>query len=189
MYNSSLVIDYFEARAQAENYGVSHIYFDYTEQDEQTALNVLSSLLHQLVRQIPQLPKDIEAMYDRYKKPTVDELYSAIIELADSFSRVFFIFDALDECNQEKQREELLPILHRMGEDGINVFLTSRPHPEDIQDYLSDCTKIELSANEQDIQSYIEERINRNPRAKRLVQRGNFKDRVISGLIDSAQGM
>lgn len=186
---SSLAIDHFEALAETENYGVAYIYFDYTEQDQQTAVEVLASLVKQVTLRTPKIPSNIETLYERRKKLTFDQLYAALLTSASYFTRLFFVFDALDECHQEKQREELLPMFHRLGDDGINVFLTSRLHPEDIQDSFRDCMKIELSAQDQDVQSYIEERISKNPRAKRLIQQGKLKDRVISGLTDSAQGM
>jgi hypothetical protein len=53
-----------------------------------------------------------------------------------------------------------------MGDDGASLFLTSREYPEDIQSSLDDkSTKLKLSANDQDIHNYIEQKIEENPRA------------------------
>lgn len=119
----------------------------------------------------------------------MEELYTALVVTSKSFSRVLFVFDALDECEQKIQRKELLPLFHRMGKDGISLFLTSRQHPEDIQESFSGITKIELTAKEKDIQSYIQTRIEENPRTKRLVRQGGCEERIISELIDCAKGM
>jgi hypothetical protein len=79
-------------------------------------------------------------------------------------------FDALNECNQHKQRTALLPLFHQLGQSGVNLFITSRPYPEDIQESYHDITTVELSADESDIRSYIRETIDQNQRAKRLVK-------------------
>lgn len=154
---------------------------------------MLSILLKQLATQIAHLPTGIASLYNKLQpkdeKPTLEEVYNALIEASRSFSRVFFVFDALDECRPDTQRRQLLPLFQRMGKDGIRLFLTSRPHPEDIQNALCDAARIELSAQEQDIVAYIEQRINDNPRIRRLIQQAKCKDRVISELVDCAQGM
>lgn len=190
-FHSSKVIDHFESHTE---YGVAHIYFDYKEQDQQTPAYVLASLVKQLARQIPQLPAAIDALYDKIvgedRRPTPSELYATLLVVARLFPRVFIILDALDECHPESQRKELLPLFHCMGRDGMNLFLTSRPHSEDIQVSLGGFTvKVELSASEEDLASYIEGKINEHPRAKRLVQLSKCKERIISDLVNCAKGM
>lgn len=120
-------------------------------------------------------------------KPTIDELYIALLEVSRSFPQVFFVFDALDECHRDTQRRELLPLFRRMAKDGICVFVTSRPHPEDVQDALEDVAKIRLFAQDEDIATYIKEKIEMNPRAKKLAQ--DEKDRIVSRLKEYAKGM
>lgn len=119
----------------------------------------------------------------------MDELYLTLLEVLGLFNQVFFVFDALDECDLEGQRRELLALFQRMGEDGICVFLTSRPHPEDIQAALFDAAKIELSAQGEDIVAYIKGKIKGNSRARVLVQSAECQDMIISGLVESAKGM
>lgn len=178
-----------------EKYGVAHIYFDYKEESRQTPAYVLASLVKQLAYQIPDLPGAIEDLHNKRepegKRPTIEELYSVLLSTTKSFPHVFLLFDALDEYNQENKRGELLELFHRMCEPGagISVFLTSRPHPEDIQDSLRDATRIEILAKEDDIRTYIREKINKSPRAKRLVHQANLCETIISELVDCAQGM
>lgn len=125
------------------------------------------------------------------RRHTLEELYGALLAASKPFARVFLIFDALDECDAAKQRKQLLLLFRRMGKDGISVFITTRPHPEDIRNSLSgsDSAKIELSAQEEDIATYIEQRIEEDSRARRLVKQGKCKDRIISELVDCSKGM
>lgn len=190
---SSRIIDNLQDQAPTEHYGVAHIYFNYKEQGQQRLIDVLCSLVKQLACQVRRLPKEIEDLYDKLepkqKAPTPQDLYAILLVVANSFAQTFVICDALDECDRKTQRKELLPLFHRMAKDGINLFLTSRHHPEDIQDSFRNSTKIKLWAKEDDITNYIEQKINENPRVKRLVEQGKFKERIIAQLKDCAKGM
>lgn len=156
-------------------------------------VHTLSCLVKQLAIQAPHLPVAVEKLYERLdsegKRPNLKELYSVLISTFGSFDRVFLIFDALDECEQKTQRKELLPLFHRMGSDGASLFLTSRQHPEDIQESFKEVFKLQLSARAEDIRSYIQEKISKNSRAKRLVQRGKCEDKIVSELTRCADGM
>ncbi|KAI5838988.1 ankyrin repeat-containing domain protein [Morchella snyderi] len=186
---SSLMIDHIEATNS--NYGVGYIYFNFQEQGQQTPIDTLSSLVKQLAFKAKVLPQAIEEAYKENKKPKLDQLYEILLEIRNSFAQTFIIFDALDECDQILQRERLLPMFHRLGEAGINLFLTSREHPEDIQESFANITKMRLWAKDEDISSYIEQRIADSPRAKRLINRGNsdLKGEIISALQECAKGM
>lgn len=76
-----------------------------------------------------------------------------------------------------------------MKKSGANLFLTSRQHPEDIQESFRGSTKIELFAREEDIRTYVQQKIEEHHRAKRLVQQGGCREKIISELVDCAQGM
>lgn len=188
------MFNYLEKQSSALNYGVAHIYFDYKEREQQRPENVVSSLVKQFARRIPYLPAVLEEMHGKFKNhqlkgPTLEELYPVLITITSLFSRSYIIFDAFDECD-EKQRKGLLPLLLRMEKDGINLFLTSRPHPEDIQEYFANGSlKIEIYAHEEDIRRYVENRIEENSRAKRLIKQGKCQERIVTDLLDCAKGM
>lgn len=121
--------------------------------------------------------------------PSIEQLYSALLAQTKSLDRAYVLFDALDECDAERQRRQLLPLFHRMHADGMNVFVTSRQHPEDIQDSFCESPKMELSPHEQDVQSYIQNRIDTDARMRALVQKGKCKDRIVAELTKQAMGM
>lgn len=144
-----------------------------------------------------QLPAELKRLYnlnkfkDAGEIPTAKRLYPVLVSTFKSFSRVFLILDALDECDQKTQRKRLLPLFHKMGKDSVRLFLTSRQYPEDIQDSFGATAvpRIKLSAQTEDIRSYIQTKINESPRAKRLVQKAKCKEKIISELSDCANGM
>lgn len=168
-----------------------YIYFDHTDQLQQRPIRVLGSLVKQLASQSGYQQRELEGLYEKLQggDPTLDQLYAILFMATSVFSQTFAIFDALDECDKNIQRKYFLPLFHRMANDGVKLFLTSREHPEDIQDSFKNFRKVKLYARDEDIASYIIQKIEENPRAKRLFEQGNCKDRAISVLISCAGGM
>jgi hypothetical protein len=166
------------------------MYFNYKKQEQQRPIDILASLIRQLVNQLPQLPQHIKTLHENCERenrqPSRDELYTALVELPKSFAQVFIVFDALDECDREKRRDILLPMFHRKGESRLRLFLTSRRYPDDIGDSLRDVQGIEIAASGEDIRSYIHQRINTNPRANRIFRESSQKEQIISELVDAA---
>lgn len=188
-----MVIDHLLETA-AESYGVAYIYFHREKQDQQTPDGFLSSLVKQLVCQMSDIPEEIRELHDKLhvqqKRPTLENLYAILLLVTNSFAKTFIICDALDECHQEARRKEFLPLLRRMEEAGMNLFITSREYPEDIQSFFNESAlKIQILAKTEDITCYIEHKINESPRAKRLIDQAQCKEKVISGLTCCTKGM
>lgn len=187
--HSSAVIDYLEARSPT-GYSVAYIYFDHHEPTLQTPLHVLSSLLKQLSLLSPGLPSSLSNLHTRLerekRRPTFEDLCAALLGAACS-KRVFFVFDALDECVEPKQGE-LLRLFGWMAGHDFSVFLTSRS-TSSISATLCGMPVIELRPRAEDLAKYIRDRIKRDPRARGFVRRDGCRDRIIAGLLDSAVGM
>lgn len=77
-----------------------------------------------------------------------------------------------------------------MSKGGFGVFLTSRPHSGDIIRSLSGVAKIEISANDEDINSFVEEKFHADPDAKDPVEKAGYNiKKIVLELTDRAQGM
>ena len=188
------MIDHLDGQRNLNRFGVAHTYFEYQEQKQQTVLTVLGSLVKQLLSQIPptEFPGDMEVIYQRRKPQhaSARDLMSMLLLMPKLFSRVFVVCDALDEMDEQEQRAGLLPLFHQMKDSGIALFLTTRPHPADIQDSFQDASIIEIVPKEHDIKRYVEERLLANARFQRI-QRGSsgLKNQVVSRIADSAAEM
>ena len=172
---SSVVIDHLNEQRNINGFGVGNIYFEYQVQRQQTGLAVVMTLVKQLLSQISptEFPKDIEAKYQRSKTQhaSADDLTDMLLSMPKRFAgRVFVVCDALDEMDQDEQREHLLPLFHRMKDSGIALFLTTRPHPADIQESFQNEAIIELAPKEHDIRRYVEGRLAANSRFQRIQQ-------------------
>jgi hypothetical protein len=194
-YFSSIVIDHlsnYHSEVSGNNVGVAHIYFSYKEQGSQGLSNILGSLIKQLYQQLPrlpQLPSHLEHLTNDGGTPSREDLFLALVQASKSFFQIFIVFDALDECDRLAQRQTLLPMLRRMGESGFRIFMTSRRYADDIEDSFRNVPCIEIIAHDDDIKSYISERINAYPSAKRMIQAAGLEDEVVSRLVRAAGGM
>ena len=114
-----------------------------------------------------------------------------LLSLPKQFAgRVFVVCDALDEMDQHEQREELLPLFHRLKDSGFALFLTTRPHPADIQESFRHASIIEIAPKIQDIRRYVEERLSANPSFQGILQASSgLNNRTVSKIVDSAAGM
>ena len=190
------MIDHLNEEQSLNGFGVGHIYFEYQEQQQQTCLAVVASLVKQLLSQIPGSPAkfstDIETIYQekKSKHASTDDLTNMLLTMPKRFARVFVVCDALDEMDQYEQRDHVLPLFHLMKDSGIALFLTTRPHPADIQESFQNASIIELAPKEHDIRQYVERRLSANPRFER-VQRScsGLKNQTVSKIVDSAAGM
>lgn len=187
------MIDHLLEKATTEMCGVAYFYFEYQERERQTPSKVFASLVRQLATQVANLPAEVEKFYDlrneKSRGPKFEELYTVLALIIKSFGQVFLVFDALDECDLEPRRNELLPLLHRLGKSGARLFITSRQYPEDIWESFHTSPMIELSPTPEDIGAYSQRRIDADPRAKRLVRQAKCGDRIISDLTSCSQGM
>jgi Cdc6-like AAA superfamily ATPase len=101
---TAVVVEELNSRFQDdESIGVAYLYCNFRRQHEQRADNLLSSLLKQLIQPLPSAPDCVQSLYKRHKSfgtyMTFDELLTCLKSvIINTYSRVFFIVDALDEC-------------------------------------------------------------------------------------------
>src|SRR5437762_14171678 len=119
--------------ADNEDYGVAYVYCDYAE--DQTAEDIIASLAKQLALRKISIPGPVKTLHEQCSRgkirPDLSSLTETLKSLCVDFGRVFLVLDALDEC-KEKGRKLLLAQLEKIGHP-VRVFLTSRPHLNDLQ--------------------------------------------------------
>src|SRR5438046_1366183 len=83
-----------------EDAAIAYIYCSYREQHNQTVVNLIMSLLLQIVRKNDVIPDEIKSLYIehrnmRSKRMTCSKLLQQEVR---RHSKVFIVIDALDEC-------------------------------------------------------------------------------------------
>jgi hypothetical protein len=162
---TAIVIDDLTARfLHDQSIGIAYIYCNFRRQNEQNVEDLLASLLKQLSQGQPSLPESVGNLYDRHKskrtRPSLDEISKALRTVAATYSRVFILVDALDECQVSNgcRTRFLKEIFHLQAICGANVFATSRFIPH-ISERFNGNMRLEIRACDQDVQKYLEGRI------------------------------
>ncbi|KAL4879893.1 ankyrin repeat-containing domain protein [Aspergillus karnatakaensis] len=166
---TATVIEYLNERyADTPNTGIAYIYFNFREQNKPEEL--LMSILMQLSRQRGALSESVKELFAKHKgaktRPSWTDISKAQKAVMGSFSSLFIVIDALDECSEaEGCRRRILSELFRLQEGtAMHLFFTSRPNP-DILESFAGKTHLEIQANKDDIQVYIEGHIEMLPRS------------------------
>ena len=131
---SSLVIDKLCDEAVEEDATVVCFYFDFAARHEQSAVNMLGSLLKQLISGEGDFPEAIAQDFEKEKKaiggrglqvPRILKIFQTIA----ATRRTFICVDALDECVPE-HRVMVLKSLSQIlqGSSNTRLFMTGRPN-------------------------------------------------------------
>ena len=133
--DSSLVIDKLCDEATEEDTAVACFYFDFASRNEQSAVNMLGSLLRQLVSGLEEIPKVVVQSFRKEKRVIggrglqVSGILKMFRQTVTPTRRMFICVDALDECVPEHRvvvLESLGQILR--GSPNTRIFMTGRPH-------------------------------------------------------------
>jgi NACHT domain len=188
----SLVVDNLRCRFAGQNVGIAFFYCDYRDQDRQTTPNILTSLLQQLITHTPSMPLSVQELYKRYKNDrgsiSLADLEETISMVLKEFKQSFILIDALDECDVNRHRKSFIQVLKRLEERSVRVFITSRPHPDDIQRALSPCSQICITASDSDIRRYLNELIDLDDAATSIIDEA-LKEDIVTEIVGTAQGM
>ena len=172
--------------------GIAYIYCNFRRQDEQKIDDLLASLLKQLAERQPSLPSSVKDLYDRHKtkrtRPLLDEILRSLQAVATTYSGVFIIVDALDECQvSDGCRSRFISnIFNLQAKTGAKLFMTSRPIP-DIEKQFKGCLSREILASDEDVQRYLEGHMSLLPTF--VLSKPDLQDEIKTGIIRTVEGM
>ena len=172
--------------------GIAYVYCNFRRQDEQKIDGLLASLLKQLAGSQPSLPGSVKDLYDRYTTkqtpPSLDEIIGVLQSVAATYSRVFIIIDALDECQiSDGCRQRFLSGLFDLyTKCGANIFATSRPISS-IEKEFEGSTILEIRASEEDVRRYLEGCMFRLPGF--IVRSLELQEEIKTRIIKAVDGM
>ena len=154
------------------NMAVACVYCDFHAHKEQSAASVLAVLLKQIVAGVEQIPKEIQAAFDRAKREVdgralrLPEIRTMLTKSVSSLLRGYVCIDALDEF-PAKHRPELWDSLQRIIREcpNIRLFITGRPHiREEVRKYFPGYPdQPPIKPTEEDIREYLIMRLKNDP--------------------------
>lgn len=192
---TSIVVDDLSTRFRGDlSTSFAYIYCNFRRQDEQKVDNLLASLLKQLAESQSSLPRSVKDLYDRHKvkrtRPTLTEISRVLQSAAATFSRVFIIIDALDECQaSDGCRERFLSeIFNLQVKVKASVFATSRFIPEIMNNFKGRGSMLlEIRASEEDVRRYLDGHMSQLPAF--IAQSSDLQGEIKTGIVAAVRGM
>ena len=159
---SSLVIDSLRKQTRGENMVVLSLYCDYQTQKDQSAVNIIGSLLSQVALGARHIPSEVQRAFELGHRGRhalqLPDMLELLVKTVSSIERVYVCFDAMDELLPQS-RSELLRTLQQIIREAPNVrlFLTGRPYIRgELDKYLTKSAYIiPIVADQGDIATYI----------------------------------
>ncbi|KAF0329553.1 ankyrin repeat protein, partial [Colletotrichum asianum] len=159
---TSVVVNFLSQRCtQDASLGLAFVYLNYKSQSQQDLPALLARFLWQLCRNSKKVSEDVRRLYENRssveRTASPETLEKAIVNVSTSLSRVWFVVDALDECNQ--CRTKLLACLTRVQQKtGACIMYTSRDLPE-ITLSLTGHPTVTITAKEVDVGRFLDSQL------------------------------
>ncbi|KAF4879415.1 Vegetative incompatibility protein HET-E-1 [Colletotrichum siamense] len=187
---SAVVDDITRRFVPSEMTVTAYVYCNFRRKEVQTVEHFLSSLIKQTARALAQIPDSVTKLYQDNKRsgtiPSALDLSDVFSSILGSFSTVFVLVDALDECDAES-RFALLSILvdlQKKTPATLKLFFTSRPVPE-IEGRFHDALVCEIRAASEDIHRYVRHRLFQIP----VCITNILEDRITNEIATAVDGM
>ena len=189
----SIVVNHLDQHFENDGVTIAYIYCSYKEQEHQTAVNLIASLLQQLVQRNPVISNDVVSLYHHHNmkqtRPTLDELSKLLQSEVRRISKVFIVIDALDECPEgNRTRESFLTEIRKL-QPTIYLLVTSR-HILAIEREFEQAARIDIYASGEDVKKYLKYRIESEGRLVRLVKPDPaLQAAIVNTIVENAKGM
>ena len=194
---SSLVIDTLHDQACGQNIAVLSLYCDYQAQKDQSAINMIGSLLGQVVVGGARIPVEVKSAFDGSKKRggqglRLPSMLKLLIKTTNSFERVYICIDAADELLPQN-RSELLRALRQIIQDAPNtrLFLTGRPYIRtELDKYLTlGAYIIHIVTEKGDITRYLTQKMDEDDARDPELMTEDLKHDIIKTMLGKASEM
>jgi Cdc6-like AAA superfamily ATPase len=169
---------------------VAYIYCDYYKASKQTAVNLIASLLQQIVQSETKLLDGINALYEKHRRiqtrPSLADFTRLLQMEAQRFSRVYIVIDAVDEFRDDNTGDSLLSVITKLPKPYVHLLITARPHIRP----AGDASILEIRSNRLDIDMYIHSRLQEEHGLKRYVAKDQgLGNKIIARVTELSGGM
>ncbi|KAH6908137.1 ankyrin repeat-containing domain protein [Coprinopsis sp. MPI-PUGE-AT-0042] len=164
---------------------VAFAYCRYTEPVSVT--EILAALVRQLLEQCPPLLQFVEPLYQRYSLQETKLTQKELLGLLRQFSRVIritFIVDGLDEASYDTQFD----LVEAIASLNARFLITSRPLDR-LRSAIPDAVFFEVVAHAEDIGLLVAQRIQRDPRFAKFLEKHKLKNEVVTKVTQNSGGM
>ncbi|KAK0472466.1 hypothetical protein IW261DRAFT_1570822 [Armillaria novae-zelandiae] len=188
---ASITIDHLRMLVNQKETLVLSIFCDYQSTTTQTVVDILCSLMKQLI-QDSGLSIPITSLYSQclrdQTRPSLHDLTKILSQEFESLQRVYIVLDALDEfIDDNGGREELLGLIKSLGPN-IHLLVTSRDITT-IGSLFQEDTRLNIRATDEDINTYIAAKLSRGRFSRHVRGRDDLREAILAGIAGKAKGM
>ena len=195
--SATIIETLLEIRERTSNCALAYFYFAFDDAGSQRVEPMIRSLAAQLCSQSMSIHPFIDTLYKKCSRglvlPTLNDLQDALAKLLDTFDQVYIVLDALDECTEQQQMTIMIKQIARWNKPQLHLLATSRKE-WGIEEIMIDLVKeanrtcIEGKSVDDDIESYIHNRLRTDGRLKRW-RKLEKEQEIRETLILKANGM
>ncbi|CAG8379268.1 unnamed protein product, partial [Penicillium salamii] len=158
---TSIVIDDLDQEFRGDpTIGIAYVYCTFKQHGSQKINDLLAALLKQLAGQCQPLPQCIKELYENHIKtgtrPSTNEISALLNTIVATFSKIFIIVDALDECEASCRLQFVSEIFELQKLHSANIFATSRFISDMMERFKHAAVSLEIRATDEDVGIYLE---------------------------------
>jgi hypothetical protein len=185
---AGITIDHLCREISSESVGLAYLFCNYNRQADQNLSSLFAALLKQLVRSRPDIAAPVKDIYDGHSRlnsrPSISEILGALQSVCLSYTTMFIVVDALDECaDRDGTQSRLIDELQNLqAKVDLRLLFTSRFIPDIVLKFRSNPV-LEVRAREDDVGRFIAGQI---PRLPKCIQRDEELRNTIQTRISQA---
>ncbi|KAL5359318.1 hypothetical protein BJX96DRAFT_183666 [Aspergillus floccosus] len=189
---ATIIDDLYHKFQDDTSIAIAYLYCDFRRQNEQKLEDLLANLLKQLTQRLSSIPDNVRALYKQYtdqpKRPSLEEISTALHSVSTFYSKVFIVIDALDECQvTDGCRTRLLhEIFNLRARQRASMCSTSRFIPEILEQFKG-CVSLKIRARDADVQTYLAGHMTRLPPF--VLENLNLQDKIKATISKAVDGM
>jgi hypothetical protein len=179
---AAIAIDYLSRTTQVD-VGLAYLFCNYKSQLDQSVYSLLSALLKQLVQSRPDIAAPVARLYGHHlkqkRRPSLAEIFTALLAVCSNYARVYIVVDALDECiDQDHTQNELVEKLDELQtRTNAQLLFTSRFIPGIIEKFRLNPV-LEVRARGEDVTRFIAGQWSRLPKYDEQLKH-TIQDRIV----------
>jgi hypothetical protein len=192
----SIAINYLEGRAAYdEDIAIACVYFDHKQDFE--PVTILRSILKSVVQcRAGDLSDEVRSLYEKHVKrdthPTLKEISKTLQLEMSHFSKVFIVFDALDECATDQNiRSKVLDELKTL-QPKLRLMVTGRPFAATYMSRFDGYKTLEIRARDSDIKKFVEGQIDTDESVRKYTSESDgdeLRKQIVDTVVIKAKGM
>ena len=192
----AITVDHLQELFKGEDIAVACIFCNYQERSTQSLEELVASVLKQIIQNRPSVLKSIKEFYEEFCgqqwHPRLNNLIDALRLEIQTYSKVFIILDALDECQEDYQ----WGLITKLESISSKVYLMVTSHLLDLikQKFPGAC-RMDINAEDGDVRKYIESRIRHGQTNNEILlgkmaqENPGLEDGIVEKIVANAGGM